>query len=70
MIVNRIKSLGSQRGVMAKEVDCRFEVSGFDLQSRKYICFWSYNLKKDMKLLIYPLEVSLLFVYKDDFGIK
>ena len=48
---------------MTDTLDCNIVVSKFKLQSHYYIHFCTYNLCKDMK-------VSLLFIYKDDFGIK
>ena len=60
-------------GLMAKVLDCGLEESNFELQLHYYIHFWANSLGKDMKLLILPVIgsiVSLLFFYKDGFGIK
>ena len=50
-----------------KVLDCGIEVSQFDLQSSYYVHFWT-NIP-----LISPAMgwiVSLLFFYKEDFGIE
>ena len=68
-----VQEMGSIRGVVANVVDYHIIVSGFELQSRYYVCFRTNTLDKGMNPLI-PLVIgwiaSLLFCYKDNFGIK
>ena len=57
------KTLGNEKSffcggvgscVMAKALDCRFEVSEFELQSRYYIHFQTNTLGRGMNLIIPP----------------
>ena len=62
----------SRCGVMAKVLYVGLELSEFKLQSRYYTHFRTNTLGKGMNRLIPPFMgwiVSLLFFYKDDFGI-
>ena len=66
-------SIRSLSGVMANVLDCDILVSEFELQSRYYVYFRINTLGKGMSPLIFPAMgkiVSLLFIYKDSFGIK
>ena len=61
------------RGVMVKTLDCRIVVSEFELQSRYYDHFRTNTLAEGMNRLILPAMgwiASLLFYYKNGFGIK
>ena len=50
---------------MAKELDCGLEANEFEFQSRYYVHFRNDTLGKvNVKI------VSLLFFYKDGFGVK
>ena len=58
---------------MAKALDCHVEVTEFELQTYNYIHFGSNTIGKGMKPLILQAIgyiVSLVFFYKDGFGIK
>ena len=58
---------------MTKVLECSLEVSWFELQLHNYIHFQINTIRKGMSLL-FPSGmdeiVSLLFFYKDGFGIK
>ena len=59
---------------MANVLNFYIVVSEFELQSRYYVHFQTYTVRKDMKPP-YPHPdmswiVPLLFFYNDDFGIK
>ena len=58
---------------MTKMLDCRNEVSEFKLQPGYYIHYQTNTCEKGMNPLI-PSAIgqiaSVLFFYKDDFGIK
>ena len=43
---------GSSPCVVANVLDCGFEVSEFELQSRYYVHFWTNTLRKGMNPLI------------------
>ena len=65
--------MGSTCGEMAKVLDCGLEVSEFELQSCYYVHFRTNTFEKAMNPLILRAVgkiVSLLFFYKDGFGIK
>ena len=58
---------------MAKELDCSFYLSEFELQSHYYVHFQSNTIGKGMDLFILPAInqiVSLLFFTKDGFDFK
>ena len=58
---------------MANVLDCCQEVSEFELQSYYYVNFWINTFGKGMEFPITPaisLILSLMFFYKDRFGIK
>ena len=57
---------------MAKVLNCSLELNEIELQSPYYIHFRTDILKKVINLLISPAMgwiVSLLFFYKNSFGI-
>ena len=58
---------------MDKLMNYGLEVNEFELQSRYYVHIWTNTLEKGMNPLIPPAMgdiVSLMFFYKDGFGIK
>ena len=58
---------------MANVLDCNIMLSEFKLQSQYYVYFQINTLRKAMNLLLFQAIgyiVSLLFFYKDGFGIK
>ena len=60
-------------GVVAKVLDYSVVVNEFDHQNRYYVHFRTNTLGKGMNpliLLAIGFIESLLFIYKDDFGIK
>ena len=73
MIIVSTRLNENHHDVVANVLDCHSIVSEFEFQSRYYIHFLINILEKGMDFLI-PLTMdyilSLLFFYKDSFGIK
>ena len=65
--------MGSSHDILAKMVDCGFEVIEFELQSSNYIHFQT-NINENGSERRYPPAmsqiVSLLFFNKNSFGIQ
>ena len=65
--------MGNLYGVVANMLNCDTVEREFKLQSHNHNHFWTNTLEKGMKPLISLTmgeTVSLLFFYKDGFGIK
>ena len=63
----------SPRGIMTKVLDCGLEISEFECYLQYYVHFQNKTHGKGMKPLILPAMgsiISVLFFYKDGFGMK
>ena len=59
--------------IVANVLDCNIVVSEFELQSRRYVVFWTSTFGKCMNSLILQATYSImqqLFFCKNSFGIK